>query len=226
MSASKPHQGTWVTAASPEHAEALERLQRACFPTLGEHERMTAEHFRMHQEVFPEGEFVALSDVAPDGSPLAEPRVVGLGSGFLIDFDLENPGHTFHEVIAGGSYANHDPDGPWYYGADISVHPDYRGRGIGKRLYSARQALVRRLGRRGIVGGGMLPGYVHVRGRMTVSEYVERVLSGDLRDPTLNFQLACGFEVRGLLQGYIDEPSTHDWATLIVWENPDWKAPT
>lgn len=67
----------------------------------------------------------------------------------------------------------------------------------------------------------MLPGYAAVRGRMTVGEYVQRVLEGELRDPTLNFQLANGFEVRGLLQDYIEDATTHDWATLIVWENPD-----
>lgn len=213
--------GAWVVQARPDDAEALAQLQRDCFPSLAEHELMRAEHFRMHQDVFPEGEFVALSDVAPDGAPLGRPQVVGLGSGFLIDFDFEHPDHSFQDIIAGGTYANHDPDGGWYYGADISVHPAYRGRGIGRQLYAARQSLVRRLGRRGIVGGGMLPGYATVRGRMTVGEYVQRVLEGDLRDPTLNFQLANGFEVRGLLQGYIEDAVTFDWATLIVWENPD-----
>lgn len=198
-----------VRPAGPEHAAALERLQRVCFPTMGEQERMRAEHFLRHLELFPEADLVALAGDA----------VVGLGSGFLVDFDFGHPDHTFREMIDGGWYGRHDPEGDWYYGADISVHPDWRGRGIGGRLYEARKALVRRLGRRGIVAGGMLPGYAAVRGRMSVPAYVGAVVAGELRDPTLSFQLRHGFEVRGLLRGYIDDPASDDWATLIVWEN-------
>lgn len=201
-----------VRPARPEHAAALEELQRICFPTMGEQERMRAEHFLHHLDLFPEADLVALAGDA----------VVGLGSGFLTDVDVDRPDHhTFREMIDDGWYGRHDPHGAWYYGADISVHPYWRGRGIGGRLYEARKALVRRLGRRGIVAGGMLPGYGAVRGRMSVPQYVAAVVAGELRDPTLSFQLRHGFEVRGLLRGYIDEPASDDWATLIVWENPD-----
>lgn len=210
-----------ITQARPADAEALERLQQVCFPNLAPHEWMTAEHFRLHQRVFPEGEFVALAADAPDGAPLADERVVGLGSGFRLDFDFDHPDHAFHDVIAGGSYAHHDPNGAWYYGADISVHPEYRGLGIGRRLYRARQELVRRLGMRGIVAGGALPGYPQHRDRLSVEAYVDEVVAGKLSDPTLSFQLANGFEVRGLIRGYIEDAYTGNWATLIVWDNPD-----
>lgn len=208
-------QAEWV------HAEALAELQRVCFPNLGEHELMDADDFRQHQELFPEGEFVLLAADAPDGTPLEREMVVGLGSGFLIDFDIQKPDHVFNDIIAGGSYANHDPAGAWYYGADISVHPAYRGLGLGRQLYSARKGLVRRLRRRGIVAGGQLPGYPRYRQELSVSEYVDRVVAGELTDPTLTFQLANGFEVYGLLKGYIEDAHTDDWASFIVWFNPD-----
>lgn len=203
----------------PEHAEALEQLQRDCFPTLGEDELMTAEHFRSHAEIFPEGDFVALAAQGSDGAELADERVVGLGSGFFTDFDFEEPRHTFQEIIAGGYYTNHDPQGDWYYGGDISVHPDYRGHGVGSMLYDARKDLVRRYRKRGIVAGGVLPGYAERKGQMTVAEYVERVHHGELYDPTLSFQLKHGFRVRGLLEGYLEDSASDDWATLIVWVN-------
>lgn len=56
---------------------------------------------------------------------------------------------------------------------------------------------------------------------MTVSEYVGAVVAGELRDPTLSFELRHGFEVRGPLRGYVDESASDDFATLIVWRNPD-----
>lgn len=212
-----------IVNSRPQDAGALEELQRICFPGLSEAERMKAEHFLAHQRVFPEGEFVALASTAPDGAPLAEERVVGLGSGFLIDMDLEHPDHSFYEVIAGGTYANHDPNGAWYYGADISVHPDYRSMGIGRRLYRARQDLVRRLNRRGIVAGGALPGYAAHRDSLSVEEYVRCIADGSLSDPTLSFQLANGFEALGVIRGYMTDEVTGDVASLIVWENPDYR---
>jgi GNAT superfamily N-acetyltransferase len=208
-----------VVPSAPRYAGALEELQRVCFPGLSEAERMKAEHFLKHLEVFPEGEFVAVTDRDPQGRELGREVVVGLGSGFLTRFDLEHADHSFLEAIAGGTYANHDPEGDWYYGADISVHPDYRGKGIGTLLYQARQGLARRLNLRGIVAGGALPGYGAHRDRLTVAEYVAAVARGELRDPTLSFQIANGFEALGVIEGYMTDEETGGAASLIVWRN-------
>jgi len=202
------------------HAPHLEALQITCFPTLAAAERMRAEHFLRHLEVFPEGTFVALADAAPDGAPLTEPRVVGLGSGFRTAFDLSDPDHTFIEIIDGGWFGHHDPHGDWYYGADVSVHPEYRRRGIGGRLYDARKSLCRRLDLLGIVAGGALPGFAHHKHAMSAAAYVAAVVAGELRDPTLSMQLRHGFEVHGVLPGYLDDEAADGWASLIVWRNP------
>jgi len=102
----------------PGDFAGLERLQRDCYPTLDSRELMRVEHFESQYKVFPEGQFVAI-----DGD-----RIVGQGSGFFTDFDLTDPKHTFLEVCAGLYFTGHDPDGDYYYGADISVHPT-RGAG-------------------------------------------------------------------------------------------------
>jgi GNAT superfamily N-acetyltransferase len=196
----------------PEYAKALEQLQRAAFPTLGATELMLEAHFLKHCELFPEGNFVALS----------EGKVVGLGSGFLCQFDFEHPNHSFMEFIAEGFYSHHDPNGDWYYGADISVHPDYRRRGIGAILYDVRKHCVKTLNRRGIVAGGLIPDYAQYKEQMTVGDYAQKVAAGELYDSTLSFQLKHGFELRGMLENYIEDEASNNWATLIVWENLDY----
>ena len=125
------------------------------------------------------------------------------------------------EFIGGGDFSGHRPAGPWYYGADISVHPDYRQRGIARQLYAARKGYVAAAGKCGIVGGGLIPGYADYKARLSSQEYVERVIAGELRDPTLSMQLRNGFEVRGLLRDYFEDSASDNWATLLVWENPE-----
>jgi hypothetical protein len=50
---------------------------------------------------------------------------------------------------------------------------------------------------------------------------VSKVAAGELEDPTLTFQLANGFEVRGAIAGYMQDPAVDDYASFIVWHNPD-----
>jgi len=47
---------------------------------------------------------------------------------------------------------------------------------------------------------------------------VEKVAAGELYDRTLSFQIANGFEARGVLENYMEDPEVDDWASLIVWE--------
>jgi GNAT superfamily N-acetyltransferase len=203
-----------VTTIEPAHFAGLTTLQQICYPTLGRHELMHEDHFASQYRIFPEGQIVVLVGEI----------VVGQGSGFFIDFDFAQPQHTFAEICAGFYFTSHDPAGAYYYGADISVHPAYRGQGIGRRIYAARQALVQQHHKRGIVAGGLIPGYVNHKSAMTVGEYVDRVVAGELHDPTLTFQLRNGFQVRGLIENYIVDSASDNWATLIEWVNPEWTA--
>ena len=189
-------------------APQLAAIELICFPMANPEDLLSEDDIRAYAEVFPEGYFVAM-----DGD-----RPVGMGAGIFLDFDFESPQHTIAGITGEHQCGNHDPDGDWYYGTDITVLPEYRGRGIGRMLYEARKDLVRRHGKRGIIAGGALPGFFHHKDRMSIHEYVEKVVAGELRDPTLSFQLSNGFEVRGLLENYMEDEADDGWATLIVWQ--------
>ncbi|HLF42363.1 MAG TPA: GNAT family N-acetyltransferase [Acidimicrobiia bacterium] len=192
-------------------APELERIELTCFPTANPDDLLSEADIRAYAETFPEGYFVALVDGRP----------VGMGAGIYLDFDFSNPQHTIAGITGEHQCGNHHPAGEWYYGTDITVLPEYRGQGIGRMLYEKRKALVIRDGKRGIIAGGALPGYFDYKKTLPVDQYVARVVAGELRDPTLSFQLGNGFQVRGLLENYIEDESDDGWAVLIVWENPE-----
>lgn len=195
----------------PRWAEELEAIELACFPTTDPAELYDAAELRELAEDFPEGSFVVL-----DGE-----RPVAMGCGVRVHFDLDDYQHTFEELFPHDAGSGDDPDGEWYYGTDISVHPDYRRRGIGARLYDLRKQVCRDLNLRGIIAGGVLPGFADHKHEMSAATYVEKVVAGELTDPTLTFQLEAGFEARGVLENYLTDPKTDNWASFIVWFNPD-----
>lgn len=198
--------GLVVTNTLPVHAPQLEQLQIACFPTLDDDQRFKAVHYLKHIEIFPEGQFVVL-----DGD-----RVVGATSTLRLDFDFDHVDHSFDEVIAGGYLTTHKPDGAWLYGADIGTHPDYRGRAIAAHLYAARQETVWRFKLNGQVTAGMLPGYDKHRAQMSVPEYYDKVVSGEIFDPTVGMQMKTGFEPRKLLANYLNDPVCDNYSVLLV----------
>jgi GNAT superfamily N-acetyltransferase len=198
--------GIRIASTRPENAEALEELQILCFPTLDDSERFKAAHYRKHVELFPEGQFVAL-----DGD-----KVVGMTSTIRLHFDFEHVEHKFADVIEGGWLTSHQPEGRWLYGADIGTHPAYRRRGIARGLYAARHCTVRELGLEGQVTVGMLRGYGAVKKEMSAQEYYDSLLRGERKDPTISAQMSVGFEPRGLIADYLNDPVCDNYGVLLV----------
>lgn len=198
--------GLVIASARPEHAEALEQLQRDVFPTLADEQRFKAAHYRKHIELFPEGQLVGL-----DGD-----RVVAATATIRLHFDFEDRTHTFADIIQGGWLTSHEPDGDWLYGADLGVHPGYRGRGLAQALYAARQELVWALGLKGQVTAGMMSGFGAVKHRMSAESYYEGLVSGRINDPTLSMQQKVGFRFRALLKDYLSDPVCDNYSVLIV----------
>jgi 4-aminobutyrate aminotransferase/(S)-3-amino-2-methylpropionate transaminase len=201
--------GLVVAHTRPGHSPQLEELQRVSFPTLADEERFKSAHYLKHIELFDAGQLVVL-----DGE-----KVVGATTTLRLNFDFHHVNHTFAEIIQGGWLTSHEPEGEWLYGADISVHPKYRGRGLATALYAARQEVVWRLGLKGQVTAGMIPGYSAVKATMTAEEYYAGVIAGRIKDSTLSMQMNVGFETRGLLANYLNDPVCDNYSVLLVLES-------
>jgi GNAT superfamily N-acetyltransferase len=199
-----------------EHLTACAELQRLCFPNLPPEELLTEAHIVNHIRLFPEGQFVAIDKDTG--------RVVGMTAGFRTQFDFAHAlthGHCYTQATGQRWFSHHNPRGAYYYGADMTVHPDYRGRGIARNFYDARKALCKRLNLKGQVVCGMIPGYKDYKHALQANAYVRLVITGDVFDSTLSTQLRNDFKVRGLLANYVQDAPTNGWAVLLEWRNPD-----
>lgn len=192
----------------PRHAEGLERLQMLVFPTLDDSERFKAKHYVHHIGMFPEGQFCIVDP--------ARNRVIGMTSTMRYELDLEHPNHTFAEIISGGWMSAHKPDGRWLYGADVGIDPAYRGRGLARALYAARQDTVKKLGLAGQLTVGMPSGYGAVKDQISAQDYYAEVVAGKRSDPTVSAQMHVGFVPHGLIPGYINDPVCDGYGVVLV----------
>jgi GNAT superfamily N-acetyltransferase len=166
---------------------------------------------RSHQGTFPEGQLAAV-DRETD-------RIVGFAVSLVIRAEAFPLDASWRQVTADGHFTTHDPEaGDTLYGAGVAVDPEARGRGVGRRLYRAREALVHRLGLSRIRAGARIPGYGAVADRLTAEEYVRQVEAGIRRDPTLSFQLRMGFRVLGVVPDYLPEDGeSRGYAAVVEW---------
>ncbi|MGY9071651.1 MAG: GNAT family N-acetyltransferase [Acidimicrobiales bacterium] len=197
----------------PKWAQKLEAIELACFPTVDPVDLYSAAEIERLAGVFAEGCFVVL-----DGD-----RPVGMGLGVRVDFDFDHTQHSIRDLVGDDGVSGHLPAGDWYYGTDIAVDPQYRRRGIGEQLYVLRKQVCHDLNLKGLVAGGVIPGFADHKHQMTAHEYVAKVSSGELYDRTLSFQIENGFEARDAIANYMDDPAVDGWASLIVWDNPHYE---
>ncbi len=206
-----------IREALSDDIPALIALNKAAYPVLaGENIVWGESHLRSHQQAFPQGQLVA--EVSG--------RIVGAASTLIVDMGRAPLRfHTWSGITDSGYFTNHDPLGDTLYGADVYVHPDARGLGVGAELYEARRQLCRRLNKRRILAGGRLWNYDEQAAKMSPDEYAQRVAAGELKDLVLSFQLREGFILRGVMPNYLRDAKSHNFASLIEWLNPEYKAP-
>ena len=108
-------------------------LQKESFPSMLEEGSVWGKrHLQSHVEIFPEGQFCVEY----------ENKIIGSSSSLIVKLPSDYEVHTFSQVTGNSLFTTHDPKSDSLYGADISVHPEYRRLGIATLLYKARKDLV------------------------------------------------------------------------------------
>ena len=193
------------TYAIPQHEECDD-----CF---------TADDIQAHIDCFPEGQFIAMRISGPSAG-----HAIAMASTTRTSRPPTDPILPWLEAIGGLRLGKHEDNGEWLYGVEMAVYPMYQRHGIGTGLYEARFQLTRRLNLRGWYAVGMLMGYQRYADNMGVAEYGERVITREIKDPTVSLQIKLGFRPIRVVPDYCDEPAAGDAGVLIVWENPDYES--
>lgn len=199
----------------PTRSEDFAGISELCAAVYSGAPGWSHQQLASHLRVFPDGQLVATE--GPEGG------ILGMAASLIVFWDDYSITTSWRDFTDHGTFSNHDPArGKTLYGAEVMVHPKRQGMGIGKRLYAAREALVRRLGLLRIRAGARLRGYHRYANEYGPEEYVARVVRGELTDPTLSFQLRQGFRVLAVVRDYLrHDPESGGHAAVIEWLNPE-----
>lgn len=201
---------------SLEDFPQLLEIQRECFPLPYPEEQLwNMDQVQSHIAHFPAGALC----VEHQG------QLIASATALIKQWNPGDPPHTFYEASGGGYISNHNPTGNSLYGIDIAVRPAWRGQGIARQLYSARFELVRQLGLERFLTAGRIPSYHRVAKQFSPEQYVQKVIQGELIDPTITAQIKNGLEPVQLLHEYIEDQESHNCALLMQWTNPDLSLP-
>lgn len=185
-------------------------------------ESMTQAYDTLGGQIWGKDTIAKLLKLFPDGQYCiaVDDKVVACSLSIIVDYSEYGDKHTYKLITGQYTFSTHNPAGDTLYGIEIFVSPDYRGLRLGRRLYEARKELCETLNLKSIVAGGRIPGYHAHADKLSPRQYIDKVKSKELFDPTLTFQISNDFHVRKVLKNYL--PGDHeskDFATLIEWNN-------
>lgn len=194
-----------IQTPSISHAADMAALQKVVFTTLSDEELISESDYISYLNLFKEGQLVVL-----DGD-----KVIGASTTFRYNY---HPGyHTFLEITDHMSLSNHDPNGEWIYGVDVSIEPSYQRQGIGGAIYQIRQQIAEQLGCKGQLTVGMTNGYFLYKDEMSIEEYCKKLEVGELKDPTVSAQMKIGFRWIEPFYNYLNDPKSGNAGISIYW---------
>ena len=186
-------------------------IQKESFPPLFPSELWwNVEQLTNHVECYPEDALCV--EINRD--------IVGSITALLVDFNPKKPVQTWEEITNHGYIRNHNPKGKTLYIVDICISPAFRKLDLGKLLMQSIYERVVHDHLDRVLGGGRMPGdHLHAQ-RLMPKEYVERVLTGELRDPVISLLLRCGRTPVYLVPNYLKDEESHHYVLLMKWVNP------
>ena len=184
----------------------LLRLQRLAFPLPYPEEQLwNIDQIRSHVTTFPEGAIAIW-----DGNEIVGSTTLIKKNGLCLDQSWEE--------ASGNGYIDevHVEDGDYLYGIDICSNPFRKGEGIARKLVEESIKLSRDLGLRGVIEGSRIPGYIQYKDVLDVHAYIDKVIKGELNDPTFSFFLKFNPKILKIKEDYLNDPESMNYGVLIL----------
>lgn len=166
-----------------------------------------------------------LSELFPKGQVAVKlnGQLAGCILSLILSSDFISSSYNYKKVVADYTFTTHTNEGDILYGIEVCVNPKFRKMGLGKMLYNYRKKLCRELNLKKIMFAGRIPNYHKYSAALTAQQYVEKVIGKEIKDPVLNFQLANGYTLKGVIPEYLEDRQSGNHAVLMEWLNPAYK---
>jgi len=200
----------------------LRNLRHEDYPEIKKVSQAAYSGMDPHYSYWREDKIHKLIDIFPEGQlcVLVNGKVKACALSIIVDYKKFGDNHTYKQITGDYTFNTHNPKGDVLYGIDVFVNPDSRGLRLGRRLYDARKELCENLNLRSIMAGGRIPIYSKYADKLTPRQYINKVKTKDIYDPTLTFQLSNDFHVKKILKNYlIGDVESLEYATLLEWNN-------
>ncbi|MCE4047872.1 GNAT family N-acetyltransferase [Bacillus sp. Au-Bac7] len=189
----------------------LIKIQEECFPPPFPSELWwTKAQLASHIAIFSDGAIC----VEVDGI------LAGSITSLCVDYDEKHPHHSWSELTDDGNITTHNPNGNAIYIVDISIRPAFRSLGLGKIMMQSMYQIVIEKNLDRLLGGGRMPGYRKWADQLTPEAYIKDVIAGEKKDPVISFLLRCERTPVAVLQDYLEDEDSLNYALLMEWRNP------
>ncbi|NKE05475.1 GNAT family N-acetyltransferase [Mesobacillus selenatarsenatis] len=200
-----------IRSYTKDDFEQLITVQKEAFPPPFPEELLwNTEQLNNHITLFPEGALCVE----------IEGRIAGSMTGLIVQLAKGDEDHSWADITDNGYIRNHDPEGNTLYIVDICISPAYRKLSLGKWMMQSMYETVVQLGLDRLLGGGRMPGYHQHSADMTIDQYAEKVLQGELKDPVVSFLLRCGRTPVKPVANYLEDEESLNYGMLMEWKNP------
>jgi len=205
----RPPAPNWrIRPAIREDIPRLVRLRELCYmQPLPDVFRWPAEVFESQLKIFPQGQLVVET----------EGRVVAGATSCLLELHGGIPGWKKLNLNLLPSIAGHRPEGDTLFLVDLVVHPLYRRQHFALELCEAMRKMVRTKKWKNLIVVTRLPGYRAHSGKLSIDEYVRRVLDGKLSDAVLTMWLRAELSPQAILPEFYPDSESCGFAVLMEW---------
>jgi hypothetical protein len=170
-------------------------------------------------------DMMELSASYPEGQILAciGDEVVGIILSLLVSYDKVTKAPNMSELYDPTLFKKMGENGDSLFALEILVKSTHKRKGIGKILNETITKVLINNNLKAFIGVSRLSGYGAVQHEMSVETYIEKVVNGELQDPSLSYNCHNGMlPQRAIPQYYPPDIASAGYGALVIQKNKNY----